>query len=206
MSTARFSRVGLIVAALAAMVCGSRASAQSISPDFLGVVSNGDGTFTYQYNLLLDNNTIIANGKQVAFYDVGGLTGTPVFTPGVAAPASSFLISSPVLGPYPSETLLLAPDLPLLSNIGLTYNSATSYSNNSGTSIALGRLDFVSSLPLAPNAFLAYAANSNNADNGQPSGNQTFVRGPAVPEPGSVGIALGGLILLGLKRARRRAS
>lgn len=189
----------MVVAILATLLGAPLALGQAISPDFLGVVNNGNGTFTYQYNLLLDNNTQLTPGNQFVLYDVAGLTGTPTFTD--APLAGTYIVSLANTGPYPPNTLLLGPDSPTLQNVALTY-SGGSPSNNTGVSQNLGRLDLVSTNPLGPASFLAFAANSRNADNGQPAGNQSFVQGP-IPEPSSAAIGLTVLGFAALRRVRR---
>ena len=191
----------LVVAVLATLLGAPLSLGQAISPDFLGVVNNGNGTFTYQYNILLDHNTQLNGGEQFVLYDVAGLTGTPTFTDSATIPGS-YIVSLANTGPYPPNTLLLGTDSPTLSNVALTYGGGAP-SNNTGTSQNLGRLDLVSTFPLATGGFLAFAANSRNADNGQPAGNQSFVQGPVVPEPSSAAIGLSVLGLVALRRVRR---
>jgi hypothetical protein len=162
-----------------ALLAVGRAQAQ-LSPDFLGVVNNGNGTFTYQYNLLLQNNATIANGHQFVLYDVASLVGTPIFLPSAVTPAASFLITTPTTGPIPSGSLLLGSDTAATANASFQYNSLTSFSNNSGVSINLGRIDLLSTSPLAADASLPFAANTTSADNGTAQANQGYVRGPSV--------------------------
>jgi len=180
--------------------------AQSISPDFLGVVDNGNGTFTYQYNILLDNNTELVDGKQFVIFDFNGLVGTPTFTDN-AALVGTYVVSLQGSGPVPSGSAQLGPDDPSAANIVLTYTgvgAGPGPSNNTGSSQLLGRLDAVSLFPLSAGNFTAFAANSQNADNDTNAGNQSFTRGPNVfiPEPGT--IALFGAALLPLAGAIRR--
>ena len=188
----------LVAVVLLSSVAVQSARGQAVSPDFLGVVNNGNGTFTYQYNVLLSNNTTLNTGNQFVLYDFHGLTSS-VFTD--SAVAGLFVPTMSLIGPMPPGSLLLGADTPSVFNVVLTYSGGPA-SNNTGADINLGRLDIVSTQPLDAAPLIAFAANSFNADNGAPAGNQSFVRGPVpIPEPGAAAL----LLFTSAALARRRS-
>lgn len=225
--------LSLIGAALAAAGFSAAASANTIQPIFMDVADNGNGTYTYKYDLQLTPNNGLSNNaayqSAVIIFDFGNIVGTPVVSNlgGLAGAnvtsASDWAVEVDDLGGgmtlqnveyIPTDTFLRgaaksvqAVDL-AADNVIVYYTNATPLVPVTLLQRSLIQLTLVSDLaPGGP--FLESLSRNTIVGKIDELGTHAVSTGPAlVPLPAAAwaGMSmLGGLGALGVLRRRRQA-
>jgi PEP-CTERM motif-containing protein len=182
----------LILAVLALAAGEARASITMVA---LSPINNGNGTWTYNYQVNLSGDENANTGDFATLYDFTGLQGTPTLS---GAFASGWQVNLPFLGQTPNGITPIPADDPAVVNIFLSRTGATILGN--GTQQTLFDLQAISTIgPGIPRH--AYSSLAHVA--GDPTGatNATLgtVSGPAflVPEPTSLALfGIGGAALV----------
>ena len=197
----KFRHFALLAAAAVAAACGSSASADSILYNSL-VVNNAHGTYTYNYQIQLTDNSILRSGDFFEIVDFAFLTGPAT---GVGQGVEATVVNGPsnwtfttpmftgsITAPGVGGNTVSVPDSATVPNLRWTY-SGPDFVNNSGSSVILGGFFATSSVSQTVVGNLMAQDHSNSLGTARVNSDQILV--PAVPSPAA---AMGGMALLGM--------
>jgi hypothetical protein len=193
--------------AMSMLAMGTGAARADIVPTLTSITSNGDGTFTWDYDAELNAAQNVVNGDFFTIYDFAG------FVPGSAlAPSSAWSFSSASMGVTPTPLLPLInlpggiPDT-ALPNLTWTYLPANPNTIISGAA-DLGTFSAISKYSaIATSAFSGQGTEKAGPTAGSKVDNFGWEATPAVPEPCTMALlGLGAAPLLGGLRRRSRKS
>lgn len=192
-------------AAAIGLVALSSAAKADILPSTAGptVTANGNGTFTWTYEVFVTGAQTVNPGNSFTFYDFQGFTGQATATNGQFTPTTTLVSPAPVITPFGAVTPNDSAGIP---NITFTFSGATPIVGQGINGTSLGTFSLVSTLggPGVRNPFLG---RGTDTDSGLLNANITNYIAP-VPEPGEYAVAgIFGAGLIGLMvRARRRTA
>lgn len=162
-----------------------------------GATNNGDGTFTWQYTVVVTSDVYVQPGDYFTVYDFGQnlkVTSSP----------ADWAMSVQNNGNTPDKTN--PADDPNIENYTWTYNGATTLFGP----MILGTFALTSPYGQSAQSDFTSATHRQDNDRGENNITTTIVPVPSAggppqtPEPATLALAAAGLPLIGLLRRRRR--
>src|SRR4249920_2666788 len=151
------------------------------------------------YDVTLERLGVMKTNDFFVVYDLAGVT-SAVWAPEAAVPPSSdWSTAQPLVGPVP--TGLLPTDNSGIPNLLVTYTGATDITVPGPDSLLLGKITVTT--PITEKGFVDYTSTAGNTD-GLLVVSST--PGPAIPEPGTMGMLAAGVaavVGVGLRRRRQ---
>ena len=172
------------------------AAQAGLIPNKVSITPNGDGNYTWSYNVVVTSDVYVQPGDYFTIYDFAGAVASSATAP------AGWTLSVQNSGVTPSKTT--PDDDPNIPNYTWTYTGATTIFGQQ----SLGTFSIIAASNHVAESDFTSATHRQDNDNPEHTITQTTVpvaaAGSKTPEPATLALAIAGLPIVGFLRRRRR--